>query len=226
MNVTFDQGAVTSVGTSSGSTMNGTTGDDILSGLAGVDRLNANAGNDWLSGGDGDDILDGGAGNDKLVGGAGSDTLTGGAGDDLLIGGTGNDTLTGGLGVDTFQWSFGDKGTTGSVAVDTITGFDTALPGAGGDILDLRDLLLAPTGATAAQLDNFLHFQYSGGNTTIYVSATGAFNDNNNVGAPPSNVSNNDVQQIVFSGVNLVSGSTTDQQVIQNLLNQGKLITD
>ena len=226
LNVTYNEGAVTSVGTSSGNTVTGTAGNDIISGLAGNDTINGGDGNDWLSGGDGNDTLNGGNGNDKLVGGNGSDTLNGGAGDDLLIGGTGNDTMTGGLGSDTFQWSFGDKGTTAAVALDTITDFDVALPSAGGDILDLRDLLQAPTNATAAALDNFLHFQYSGSNTTIYVSATGAFNDNNNASGLPGNVSNNDVQQIVLNGVNLVGSSTTDQQVIQNLLTQGKLVVD
>ncbi|KAA3654940.1 MAG: type I secretion C-terminal target domain-containing protein [Proteobacteria bacterium] len=226
LNITFDQGAPTMVGTSSGNTLNGTAGDDIISGLAGNDTINGGDGNDWLSGGDGNDVLNGGNGNDKLVGGNGSDTLNGGAGDDLLIGGAGNDTMTGGLGADVFQWSLADAGTISSPARDTITDFDVALPSAGGDILDLRDLLQAPVGATAAALDNFLHFQYSGGNTTIYVSTSGAFNDNNSAGGLPSNVSNNDVQQIVLNGVNLTAGFSTDQQVIQDLLTKGKLITD
>jgi Ca2+-binding RTX toxin-like protein len=203
--------------------LSGTTGNDILSGFAGNDTLNGNDGNDWLSGGAGTDTLNGGNGNDKLDGGTGNDTLNGGAGNDLLIGGAGNDTLNGGLGADTFAWNFGDAGTTSTVAVDTINSFETAV---GTDVLDLRDLLNAPTGATAATLDNFLHFQFSGGNTTVYISQTGAFNDGNAVGAPPANVSNNDVQQIVLTGVNLVGANATDQSVIQSLLTNGKLLTD
>ncbi len=225
LNVTYNEGAVTSVGTSSGNTISGTAGDDIISGLAGADTINGGDGNDWLSGGDGNDTLNGGNGNDTLVGGSGTDTLNGGAGNDLLIGGTGNDTLTGGLGSDTFQWSFGDKGTTSSVAVDTITDFGVALPGAGGDILDLRDLLVGEAN-NGASLDNYLHFNFSGGNTTLYISATGAFNDNNSVASNPGNVTNNDVQQIVFTGVNLTTGFSTDQQVINDLISKGKLITD
>lgn len=42
----------------------------------------------------------------------------------------------------------------------------------------------------------------------------------------PVNVTNNDVQQIVFTGVNLTSGFTTDEQVINDLISKGKLITD
>jgi len=92
-------------------------------------------------------------------------------------------------------------------------------------VLDLRDLLVSET-ATAASLDNYLHFQKSGTDTILYVSSNGSFGDNSVVGAPNATVAANDVQQIVFSGVDLIGSSTTDQQVIQNLLNQNKIITD
>jgi len=212
-------------GTSAADTLNGTAGDDIINGLAGNDTIYGNDGNDIISGGAGDDKLYGGAGNDLLSGGAGNDLLVGGDGNDILWGGAGNDTLTGGAGSDTFAWTLADAGTTASPAIDTITDFDTAAYASGGDRLDLRDLL-SSSATTADALDNYLHFQYSGGNTTIYVSTNGAFSNNNAAGGLPSNVSSNDVQQIVLQGVNLVGSSTTDQQVIQNLLNQGKLITD
>jgi T1SS-143 domain-containing protein len=229
LTVTRDTGSAALVGTASGdTTLTGSAGDDIVSGMAGNDTISGGDGNDWLSGGVGNDILNGGNGNDKLDGGAGNDTLSGGAGSDRLIGGAGNDTMDAGLadGVsDVFAWSFADKGTTGTVATDTINNFGSATASAGGDILDLRDLL-GNSGTTAGALDNYLHFQSSGGNTTVYVSATGAFSDNNPVGAPPANVASNDVQQIVLNGVDLVGGSTTDQQVIQNLLTNGKLLVD
>jgi hypothetical protein len=188
--------------------MGGTAADNIL-----VDTSTSST---TMNGGDGNDVL-------ISTAASGGDTLNGGAGNDLLIGGAGNDTLDGGAGADTFRWSFADAGTTGTPAVDTIDNFETA-PGA--DVLDLRDLLNAPAGATAAALDNFLHFRYSGGNTTIYVSQTGAFADGNSASGLPTNVSNNDVQQIVLDGVDLVGASTTDQAVIQSLLTNGKLIVD
>ena len=55
------------VGDSSGNTINGTSGNDVLLGE------------------DGGDILDGLSGDDILVGGLGSDTMTGGAGDDTFV---------------------------------------------------------------------------------------------------------------------------------------------
>jgi len=39
-------------------------------------------------------------------------------------------------------------------------------------------------------------------------------------------VTNNDVQQVVFTGVNLTTGFTSDLQVINDLISKGKLITD
>ena len=224
MNVSRDSGGEI-VGSNAGETLTGSNGSDTISGLGGNDVINGLEGDDKLSGGAGNDTLNGGAGNDILYGGSGNDTLDGGAGDDVLWGGAGNDTLTGGTGADTFAWALADRGTTGTPAVDTITDFDVASFASGGDRLDLRDLLQG-SATTPGALDNYLHFQFSDGNTTIYVSTSGAFSNNNNVGNPPTNVSNNDVQQIVLNGVNLVGSSTTDQQVIQNLLNNGKLITD
>ena len=58
---------VSLIGDSSGNTINGTTGNDLLLGE------------------DGNDILDGKSGNDLLVGGLGSDTMTGGGGDDTFV---------------------------------------------------------------------------------------------------------------------------------------------
>jgi Ca2+-binding RTX toxin-like protein len=50
--------------------------------------LKGEAGNDLLVGGSGQDVLDGGAGNDVLIGRGESDSLLGGDGEDLLIAGT------------------------------------------------------------------------------------------------------------------------------------------
>ncbi|MFA9274719.1 MAG: retention module-containing protein [Candidatus Aquirickettsiella gammari] len=154
---------------------------------------------------------------DILFGYAGNDTITGNGGDDVLIGGTGSDNLTGGSGADIFKWFLNDNGSTATPAVDTITDFN------GGDRLDLRDLLSGETGAT---LDKFMHFNFDGTNTTLFISTSGAFTAGNAVATNPPNVNNSDVQQIVFSGVNLTSGFTTDLQLINNLISNGKLITD
>ncbi|WP_282360307.1 retention module-containing protein [Pseudomonas sp. PS01300] len=82
-----------------GSTLEGTSHDDVL--LAGS----------------GDDVLNGGAGNDVLIGGDGNDKLYGGDGNDLLIGGNGNDLLDGGAGNDTASYAGASAGVTVSLAL-------------------------------------------------------------------------------------------------------------
>ncbi|MDB5998808.1 MAG: Ig family protein, partial [Rhizobacter sp.] len=69
-------------GAASADTLDGGTGDDQLFGAGGADKLFGGAGNDRLDGNDGDDVLDGGDGNDTLDGGAGFNQLRGGSGDD------------------------------------------------------------------------------------------------------------------------------------------------
>ena len=63
--------------------LNGTSGDDRISGYATSDVLLGFSGNDELQGYDGDDILDGGAGDDYLMGMEGSDTYLFGFGSGL-----------------------------------------------------------------------------------------------------------------------------------------------
>ncbi len=183
------------------------------------------------AGGAGNDYINGGAGSDTINGGAGDDILVGGSGNDTIRGGSGNDTMTGGaVGVndltsDTFIWNLADAGTLATPAIDTINNFGTGTAATGGDVLDLRDLLTG-TATDAASLDNYLHFEKSGSDTILYVSSDGSFGDGNNVGAPNATVLANDVQQIVFTGVDLIGGLPSDLQVIQNLITQQKLITD
>jgi len=183
--------------------------------------MTANA--DFISGGAGADNLSGLAGDDRIFGGTENDTISGGSGKDVIIGGQGSDNLSGGTEADTFKWSLNDNGITASPAIDTVTDFETAIYTAGGDRLDLRDLLVGETGAT---LDKYLHFNFDGTNTTLYISTSGAFTAGNVVATNLANVTNNDVQQIIFNGVNLTGGFTTDLQVINDLITKGKLITD
>src|SRR5690606_17414892 len=88
----------------SGSTRNGTSGNDFIAGENGVaDTMNGGAGNDIMFGGTGDDMLTGGAGDDLLVGGAGDDRYAGEAGDDTCLwrAGDGVDRIDGGTDYDT-----------------------------------------------------------------------------------------------------------------------------
>ncbi|MDP1531869.1 MAG: type I secretion C-terminal target domain-containing protein, partial [Rhodoferax sp.] len=98
-----------------------------------------------------------------LTGTSGNDALAGGSGNDILTGGDGNDILTGGDGADVFKWSFGDEGTTATPTADRITDFKL---GAGGDVLDLRDLL---QGENAGNLTQFLHFSDVGGKAVLSI---------------------------------------------------------
>jgi len=96
------------------------------------------------------------------------------------------------------------------VAVDTLTDFDPTM-NALTDKLSLGDLLVGEH-ADAASLDAFLDIASDGTNTTVDVRPGG---------------SGTVTQQIVLQGVDLPLGnSLTELQVIDNLLNAGKLTTD
>ena len=177
-----------------------------------------------------DENITGTTGNDTLLGGAGNTTINGGNGNDNILGGQGNDTLTGGAGVDTFRWVLSDNGTTTNPATDTITDFDkTAVtldslkqPNGGGDILDIRDLLVGEShsGTAAGNVPNFVHFELNAGNTIIHISTTGAY------GTGGFAVGKDD-QRITLTGVDLTSNSTlSDNAIIQSLLTANKLIID
>ena len=215
---------IVTVGTSTSSLLNSTTQatPDVV-GTGGNDALTGTAGDNYLVGGDGDDSLSGLTGND---------TLNGGYGNDWLLGGKGNDMLSGGAGSDVFAWQLNDGAARGAApSVDTITDFDTRAAAAGGDILDLRDLLVgeAPGASNApGNLENYLEFSVSGSGsaatTTIHISANGGFTGGvYNAGA--------ENQTVVLSGVDLPAGlglgsGATDAQIITALLTQGKLVVD
>jgi len=165
-------------------------------------------------------LLIGGGLADRLAGGAGNDILAGGDGTDVLIGGQGNDFLIGGAGSDTFKWSLADQGTPATPASDQITDFNIDSAGSGGDILDLRDLLVDEShiGTDPGTLDDYLHFEYNGSDTIVHVSTSGGF--------AAGYVSTAQDQVITLSGVDLVTGFANDNAIITDLLTKNKLITD
>uniref|UniRef100_UPI0012DD784E type I secretion C-terminal target domain-containing protein n=1 Tax=Pseudomonas taiwanensis TaxID=470150 RepID=UPI0012DD784E len=183
------------------------TGGAGVDTLARIENLIGSDYGDTLIGSSGDNVLDGGLGNDMLNGGSGQDTL---------IGGPGNDTVTGGIGNDTFVWHKGDAGH------DTVTDFTP-----GSDHLDLSQLLQGEH-ATAASLDDYLHFKVSGTGTnvvsTIEVSSV--------AGAPPT-------QTIDLAGVDLaqhygvtagaggvISAGPDTATIINGMLNDHSLKVD
>ena len=187
-----------------------------------VDKANVTIGTtgaDTLIGVAGPDVMLGREGDDVLIGGGGKDDLLGGDGDDTLIGGTGLDTMSGGLGADTFVWALADAGVKANPAIDIVTDFDVASKATGGDVLDLRDLLVGENHASGiGNLASFLHFEKAGADTVVHVSATGEFAGGFNAA--------NDVQTITLLNVDLITSFANDQAVIQDLLTKNKLTVD
>jgi len=102
---------------------------------------------DNLTGDSTGNVLEGGAGNDTITGGAGDDDVDGGAGDDIIITGSGNDDYVGGANSavgDTIDYSSSnldlnidlDAGAASGQGVDTITGFENVIGGAGDDTIE------------------------------------------------------------------------------------------
>ncbi|WP_460225096.1 tandem-95 repeat protein [Aurantivibrio infirmus] len=193
----------------------GDAGDDLLDGGAGDDIALGGDGDDQVFGGAGDDRIEGGDGDDALFGGAGNDQVDGGDGDDLIVGGTGDDVLLGGLGVDVFKWSFADGGAAGTPNVDTISDFNVTATSGGGDALDLRDLLV---GETTGTLSDFMYFETQGSDTVVHISSDGGFSGGYDSGAED--------QTIVIENVDLLNGFADQAALIQDLITNGKLITD
>jgi uncharacterized delta-60 repeat protein len=84
-------------------TIDGGSGNDLLTGGAGRNVILGGTGNDILYGAAGDDVLLGGDGNDDLFGASGNDVLVGGNGNDILSGGSGRDVLIGSQDDDTLD---------------------------------------------------------------------------------------------------------------------------
>ena len=114
------------------------------------------------------------------------------------------DTLTGGFGKDTFKWQSGDAGGT-----DIIKDFTT---GANGDVLDLSELLSGEH-ANTTSLEQYLTFAPGPGTnkSTLTIDLDGS------VGGT--------THMIVFDNIDLTVGRS-NQQIIQDLLDQGNLKVD
>lgn len=104
--------------------INGTVGNDTLTGSNQDETFSSNVGFDTIDGGDGDDTIGGGDNGDNLFGGAGSDVINGGMGLDTIDGGIENDTINGGLGGDTIFGNLGFDEILGNDGNDTINGGD------------------------------------------------------------------------------------------------------
>ena len=140
-----------------------------------------------------------------LEGTSGDDILNGISGTEAIVGGAGNDILTGGESSDTFIWHAGDDGTAETPAEDTITDFHI---GQGGDIIDLSDVLVDEENH---QLDEYLHFNFDNGDTTVEIS---------------TQAGGDVTQKVTLQGVDLSGLGASDSEIINNLLNDGNLQID
>ncbi|MCG9748066.1 VCBS domain-containing protein [Shewanella sp. Isolate8] len=191
-------------GTTEGDSLTGANLDDEIYGREGNDSIFGLEGDDQLIGGSGDDLIEGGSGNDIILGGLGNDTIDGGIGADILIGGAGSDTIDAGIDsdIDTLVWDIGsdDNG------IDTVLNFDISM-----DQLDLSAILVDEENGMYS-LDQYLAFNFSGGNTEISVDA-------NHDGIVDLT--------IVLNNVDLTNNNTlSDTQIINNLLGNENLIID
>ena len=184
----------------------------------GNDELHGGKGDDIIYGQGGNDVLWGDDGNDKLYGGTGNDELHGGAGNDILVGGKGNDTMWGDGGSDTFKWQLGDQGTTAQPAIDTIKDFSKASVADGGDVLDLKDLLVGEKDGNLSQYLNFKQDPANSNNTLIEINTQGKLATQ---GAD---------QKIVLENVDLTHDANgqamSNQAIINDLLLKSKLNVD
>ena len=96
-------------GTEGNDTLTGGTGNDTIQGLGGNDTITLRGGNNTVWAGAGNDTITAGPGNDTIGGGPGDDMIYATAGGNNFIGGfAGNDTIYGGPGNDTLFGSEGD----------------------------------------------------------------------------------------------------------------------
>ncbi|MGS0683511.1 VCBS domain-containing protein, partial [Shewanella sp. 125m-7] len=176
-----------------GDLLYGEAGDDIIFGQGGADTLNGGTGNDILLAGEADDTLIGGLGRDLLSGGEGSDDLYGGT-----IA-TPDDSET-----DYFVWN--SDSADGNNTIDNVYGFNPEH-----DVLDLSDVLI---GENYGNLEDYISFDFTGTNTTIFIDANGSSLGSDGV-------------SIILNGVELESiygNSASD--VIVGLLRDEALIVD
>jgi hypothetical protein len=124
-------------GGSGDNTIRAGAGDDEIHGGSGDDAIRAGSGDDVVDGGTGDDVIRGSAGNDVVAGGAGDDRITGGRGDDVIRGGSGDDSIRAGTGDDVIEGGGGDdviRAGSGDDVIDGGAGHDILRGGSGNDV--------------------------------------------------------------------------------------------
>ena len=130
----------------------------------------------------------------------------------------------------TFEWHLADAAPTakpGDVQTETITDFNPAAASAGGDVLDLRDVLGDISALQEPDtLQHYIEFDTTTeqGSTIVRISANGGF-------AAQEAGEHTETQRIILDGVDLRLGlklgeAATDADVIAKLLSTHKLLID
>lgn len=135
---------------------------ELLEGTSGNDRLSGGSTADWISGFEGDDVLVGNNGSDELDGGTGADTMVGGLGNDEYTVDDINDVVVenAGAGWDTIFTDLSSYSIASLVSVEGLTGMngDQQLTGnAGWNVIDGgagADLMTGGAGADVYFVDN------------------------------------------------------------------------
>ncbi|MDD5360400.1 MAG: type I secretion C-terminal target domain-containing protein, partial [Sulfurovaceae bacterium] len=169
---------------------------------------------------DSSETIIGGSGNDSLYGGEGSDHIYGGEGSDHIYGGAGNndtiDLSETTPATDVIYWTYTDGGVDGSLATDTLTGFNTT--GTTHDVLNISDLLVGESGSSTdiGNLLNYIQID-TGTDSTIHLSSDGGF-----TGGTYNPSAQN--QTIVLHSVDLSSFGSTDEDIVKAMINSGVLV--
>lgn len=221
--IEFGDGAVWSYANVLAQLLNGTEGNDTITGTAAADTIDGRGGNDTIFGRAGDDTLSGSAGFDTLYGEAGNDTLDGGADGDALYGGDGNDTERGGAGADFLYGNAGNDTLDGGTGNDTLYGgggSDTYVVAAGDTgATDIIDESVDSVSATAGDIDTLRLTGIAAGVVTVSRSVydlTVTLNGNQNVrvvnhfapGAPQRAI-----EQVVFDDASVLSAVAIQQRL-------------
>jgi hypothetical protein len=140
-----------------------------------------------------------------------------------VLGGTDHHTAYGTAGTDVFRWQLAEHDPHDRPAHDVVHEFDMAARDAGGDVLDLRELLVgeaAGAGCGPGNLDQYLHFDTTSvaGSTVVHVSTAGGLGSGGG----------GEDQRITLCGVDIraslgLGACAGDDQIIQELMQRNKL---
>ncbi len=157
-----------------------------LKGGSGNDTISGNAGIDHIYGENGNDVLNGGDGSDELYGGSGNDLLNGDTGDDRFTNDAGNDTINGGSGIDSYKadYSYASSGLT--MTYDTATGSGTITVGTETD--------------TFTSIESFNGFEGTEYNDVIFGGTGGGYSEYFYGGSGNDTISGNAGTDYIYGG--------------------------